>query len=143
MTRLDRITSVFLFLAGVWAMAQFALAFFVHVTERAKLTTTGWVVPPTKTYIQAFAVSELVLTVVVLGVVAFVGTMLHRRMSIGELGAGWLAWSLSIATLLFGVVGFRYLFGVGIFLCLACASARRRLSAEGPRSTGVETAPLG
>lgn len=143
MKRVDRVTLVFLVLAGGWAVAQFVLAFFVHVTERAQLTTKGWVVAPTKTYIQAFAASELVLTVVVLGLVAFVAIMLHRRMIVGESGAGWLAWSLSIAALFFGVMGFRYLFGVGIFLCLACASARRRRSADGSSSTAVKTAPLG
>ncbi len=66
--RLDPLTVVFLALAGAWAMGQFVLAFFVHVTERAKLTGAGWVVPPTKTYIQSYALSEVVLTAVVLGI---------------------------------------------------------------------------
>jgi hypothetical protein len=32
MKRLDPVTVVFLALAGAWTMAQFVLAFFVHVT---------------------------------------------------------------------------------------------------------------
>lgn len=126
MKRLDRLTLTFLALAGAWAMAQFVLAFFVHVTERAKLTSHGWLVPPTKTYIQTYALSEVVLTAVVLGVVVAVGFLLCRRRQSGESGAGMLAWVLSIATFLSGIVGFAYLFGVAVLLCLACASVNRR-----------------
>jgi hypothetical protein len=43
MRRFDPVTVVFLALASAWAMAQFVLAFFVHVTERAKVTrANGW-----------------------------------------------------------------------------------------------------
>lgn len=143
MKRLDRVTLVFLALAGAWAVTQFVVAFFVHVTERARLTSEGWVVPPTKTYIQAFAVSEVVLTVMVLGLVVLVGLLLLRRVSHDHVGAGWLSWVLSIATLCFGVVGFRYLFGVGVFLCLACATARRRLPARTATSSAVARSALG
>ena len=143
MKRLDPVTLVFLALAGAWAMVQFVLAFFVHVAERAKLTSAGWVVPPTKTYMQSYALSEVVLTAVVLGVVVLVGSLLRRRRRGGEFGAGRLAWGLSIATLLFGVVGFTYLFGVSVCLCLACASVRRRPSTDVPRSKAARTASLG
>jgi hypothetical protein len=143
MKRLDPITVVFLALAGTWAMAQLVLAFFVHVTERARLTSAGWVMPPTKTYIQAYALSEVVLTVVVLGVVVLVGFQLQRRKRVGEFGAGRLAWGVSIAALLFGVVGFRYLFGVSVFLCLACGSVGRRPPTQVPRSPASRTASQG
>ena len=142
MKRLDPVTVAFLALAGAWAMAQFVLTFFVHVTERAKLTSAGWVVPPTKTYMQSYALSEVVLTAVVLGVVVLVGSLLHRRRRGGEFGAGPLAWGVSIATLLFGIVGFTYLLGVSVCLCVACASVRRRPSTEAPRSTAARTASL-
>ena len=130
MKRLDPLTQIILALACAWAMAQFVLAFFVHVTERAKLTSSGWVVPPTKTYIQTYALSEVFLTTVVLGVVVAVGSSLGRRRRGGEFGAGLLAWGLSIATFLSGIVGFSYLFGVAVFLCLACASVNRRPSTD-------------
>jgi hypothetical protein len=143
MKRLHPITVVFLALAGVWVMVQFVLAFFVHVTERAKLTSVGWVVPPTKTYMQSYALSEVVLTAVVLGLVVLVGFQLHRREQAGLFGAGRLAWAVSIATLIFGVVGFRYLFGVAVLLCLACASVGRRPRVAAPSSRATETAALG
>ena len=84
MKRLDPLTLIFLALAGAWAMAQFVLAFFVHVTERAKLTSAGWVVPPTKTYIRTYAWSEVVLTAVVVGIVVAVGFLLGRRRRGGD-----------------------------------------------------------
>jgi hypothetical protein len=93
-------------------------------------------VPRTKTYIQAFAVSELTLTVVVLAVVVLVVILLHQRIRDGEFGAGRLAWGASIATLFFGIVGWPpWRAGVGVFLCAACASVRRRLPAKAPRSS--------
>jgi len=141
--RLDPLTVVFLAVAGAWAMGQFVLAFFVHVTERARLTDAGWVVPPTKTYIQSYLLSEVVLTAVVIGVVILVASLLHRRRRGDEFGAGRLAWGVSIAALLFGVIGFTYLFGVSVCLCLACASLRRRPLTEVPPSTAARTAPLG
>jgi hypothetical protein len=143
MKRLDPLTVVFLVLASAWATVQFVLAFFVHVTERAKFTSAGWVVPPTKTYMESYALSEVVLTAIVLGVVALVGFALHRRRREGEFGASQLAWGLSIATLLFGIVGFTYLFGVSVFLCLACASVRRRPSTEVQGPTAAKAASLG
>jgi hypothetical protein len=137
MKRRDPLTLIFLALAGAWAMAQFVLAFFVHVTERAKLTSAGWVVPPTRTYIQTYALSEVVLTAVVLGVVVAVGSLLGRRRRGGEFAAGLLAWGLSTATFLSGIVGFSHLFGVAVLLCLACASVNRRPSIDLQRHSGM------
>ena len=137
MKRLDPLTLILLALAGAWATAQFVLAFSVHVTERAKFTSAGWVVPPTKTYIQTYALSEAVLTAIVLGIVVAVGSLLGRRRRGGEFGAGLLAWGLSIATFLSGIVGFSYLFGVAVFLCLACASVNRQPSTDLQRHSAM------
>jgi hypothetical protein len=124
--RLDRITRVLLALAVLWASAQFVLAFFVHVTERARLTGTGWVVPPTRTYMQAFTLSEVLLTLVTVGLVLLVGWALQRRRVQREPGAGGLAWAAAVSTCALGLIGFAYLFGVGLCLLLACATMRRR-----------------
>ncbi len=125
MKRLDRPTVVFLVLAALWGVAQFVLAFFVHVTERAHETSAGWAVPPTKTYMQAFGVSEAILTILSLGVVVLVAGALYRRRMRNERGAGRLAWGISIATAVLGVVGFVYLFGVAVCLLLACGTVPR------------------
>lgn len=128
MKRLDRITRVFLALAMLVAVAQLVLAFFVHVTERARPTGTSWVVPPTRTYMQAFGLSEVLLTVVIAGLVLLVGWALHRGRIRGEPGAGALAWAAAALTCVLGLIGFAYLFGVGLCLLLACATVRRRPS---------------
>jgi hypothetical protein len=126
MKRLDRSTRVFLALAIVWASVQFVLAFFVHVTERARVTRTGWVVPPTRTYVQAFGLSEVLLTTVNVGLVLLVGLALRRRHARNEPGAGGLAWVVSVLTAVVGLIGFAYLFGVGLCLLLACVTVSRR-----------------
>ena len=143
MRRLDPITTVFLVLAGAWAVVQFGLAFFVHVARVPRFTSTGLVALHTKTYIQAFAGSEVTLTIVVLGAVVIVAVLLQRRLRGDEFGAGRLAWGLSVATLIFGIVGFRYLFGVGLLLCVACASARRHLPVDGRGTSHMRRTALG
>ncbi len=143
MRRLDPITTVFLVLAGAWAVAQFGLGFFVHVARVPRWTRTGSVVPPTKTYGQAFAGSEVTLTIVVLSAVVIVAVLLQRRIRGDEFGAGRLAWGVSVATLIFGVVGFRYLFGVGLLLCVACASVRRHLPVDRRGTSPMRRAALG
>ena len=132
MKRLDRITRVFLALAMLVAVAQLVLAFFVHVTERARPTGTSWVVPPTRTYMQAFGLSEVLLTVVIVGLVLLVGWALQRRRIRGEPGAGGLGWTAAALTCVLGLIGFAYLFGVGLCLLLACASVRRQATAPAP-----------
>jgi hypothetical protein len=124
--RLNSATVVFLVLASLWGVAQFVLAFFVHVTARARETSAGLVVPPTKTYMQDYAVSEIVLTVVIVALTVCVAVALHGRATRGVSGVGRLAWGISIVTTLLGLLGFAYLFGVGICLLLACASVPRR-----------------
>jgi len=126
MKRLDGATAVFLILAAVLAVAQFVSAFFVHVTARARPTRFGWTVPPTKTYIQTFGVSEVILTSLILVAIVVVGSVLSRRRMRGASGAGWLAWGVSVVAALLGLVGFVYLLGAGLFLLLACVTVPRR-----------------
>jgi hypothetical protein len=133
MRRLHRATVGSLVLAAVLLMAQFVSAFFVHVTVRAEPTGDGWVVPPTKTNMEAFGASEVILTLLSLGALIVVGSVLRRRSGRGVPGAGPLAWSVSAVAAALGLVGFAYLFGVGVCLLVACATVPRRSSA---RSTG-------
>jgi hypothetical protein len=120
--RLHRITVALLAFAALWCVVQFVLSLFVHVAVRPH---PGTVSPPTRTYFQAFGPSEVVLTAIGLGVVALVGSLLHRRRSGGEPGAGIAAWAVSIAAAALGVIGFASLFGVAICLLLACTTVRR------------------
>jgi len=126
MRRLGRATAALLMLAALLAVAQFVSAFFVHVAARAQPTGSGWAVPPTKTYIQAFGVSEVILTLLSLAAIVVVGAVLSRRMLHGEWGAGWLAWGVSVVAAILGLVGFVYLFGAGVCLLLACVTVPRR-----------------
>lgn len=124
--RLDRATAALLLLAALSAMAQFLSAFFVHVAARARPTPSGWVVPPTKTYIQTYGVSEVILTLVSLAAIVAVASVLRRRSLRGQSGAGWLAWVVSVVATVLGLVGFVYLFGAGVCLLLACVTVPRR-----------------
>jgi hypothetical protein len=133
-------TATLLALAAVFAVAQFVSAFFVHVAERAELTHSGWVVPPTETYMQAFGVSEVILTLVTLGAIVVVGSVLGRRATRGEGGAGWLAWVVSIVAAILGLVGFVYLFGAGVCLLLACATVPRRRLRQPMATMGASSA---
>jgi amino acid transporter len=126
MRQLDRPTVALLALAALLAVAQFVSAFFVHVAVRAVPTGSDWVAPPTKTYLQAFGVSEVILTLLSLAAIVVVGSVLRRRRMRGESGAGWLAWGVSAAVALFVLFGFVSLFGAGVCLLLACVSVPRR-----------------
>jgi hypothetical protein len=144
MKRLDRATTALLSLAALLAVAQFGSAFFVHVAARAQLTRSGWAVPPTKTYIQTFGVSEVILTALSLAAIVVVGSVLRRRTMRGESGAGWLAWGVSVASAVLGLVGFVYLFGVGVCLLLACVTVPRRhpIATMGASSASPPVEPL-
>ena len=126
MKRLDRATAALLILAVLLAVAQFVSAFFVHVAARARPTPAGWVVPPTKTYLQTYGVSEVILTAVSIAAIVAVASVLRRRSSRGQSGAGWLAWGVSVVAAVLGLVGFVYLFGAGVCLLLACVTVPRR-----------------
>jgi hypothetical protein len=144
MKRLDRATAALLILAALLAVAQFVSAFFVHVAARAQLTRSGWAVPPTKTYIQTFGVSEVILTSLSLAAIVVVGSVLSRRTMRGESGAGWLAWGVAVVTAVLGLVGFVYLFGAGVCLLLACVTVPRRhpMATIGASSASPPVAPL-
>jgi hypothetical protein len=131
--RLRRATAGFLALAATLLVAQFVSAFFVHVTVRAEPTRTGWVVPPTQTDMQAFGSSEVMLTLVSLAALILVGSVLRRRRARGQLGAGPFAWGGSVAAAALGLVGFVYLFGVGVCLLVACATVPRNPSTRATR----------
>jgi len=144
MQRLDRATAALLSLAALLAVAQFVSAFFVHVAARAQLTRSGWAVPPMKTYIQTFGVSEVILTSLSLAAIVVVGSVLRRRTMRGESGAGWLAWGVSVVTAILGLVGFVYLFGAGVCLLLACVTVPRRhpMATIGASSASPPVEPL-
>jgi hypothetical protein len=139
---LSRATQMLLLLAAVWAGIQFVLSFFLRVTSRGHPSGSGWIVPPGRTYFQTFGVSEVVLTLVVLSLTALVGLALRRRTARGEQGAGGVAWVLSALAALLGVLGFAYVFGVGVCLLIACATMpRQRSPAPGAvRSRSAATA---
>ncbi len=120
--KFERITVAFLALAALWCVVQFALSFFVHVAVRPH---PGIVSPPTRTYFQAFGLSEVGLTAIGLGVIPLVGYVLIRGRSEGEPGAGRTAWTVSIVAAALGAIGFAYLFGVAICLLLACTTVPR------------------
>ena len=143
MRPLNRTSTTLLALAALLAVAQFVSAFFVHVVERAEPTGSGWVAPPTKTYIQAFGVSEVILTLLTLGAIVVVGSVLRRRGMHGEGGAGWLAWGVSIVAAVLGLAGFVYLFGAGVCLLLACATVPRRSPSQRPGRHGQPMATMG
>ncbi len=139
MRRINGFTVLFLALAVLWGAVQLVLAFFVHVTVRGHATSSGWVVPPAKTFMRAYGVSELVLTAVIMALAVTVGAALLRRATRGLWGAGSLAWSISVLTTLLGALGFVYLLGVGICLLLACVSVPRR---PGATTAGCPPAPM-
>lgn len=146
MRPLNRTSTTLLGLAALLAVAQFVSAFFVHVAERAEPTRSGWVEPTTKTYMQAFGVSEVILTLLALGAIVSVGSMLGRRGRRGEGGARWLAWGVSIVAAVLGLVGFVYLFGAGVCLLLACATMphprRQPMATMGASSARPPVEPL-
>jgi uncharacterized membrane protein YhaH (DUF805 family) len=128
MKRLDRATAALLVLAALLSAAQLVSAFFVHVAARAEPTPSGWMMPATKTYMETFGVSEVILTSVSLAAIVVVAFALRRRRLRAQSGAGWLAWGVSVVPALLGLVGFVYLFGAGVCLLLACVTVPRRHS---------------
>jgi uncharacterized membrane protein YhaH (DUF805 family) len=142
--RLDRATEALLVLAALLSAAQFVSAFFVHVAARAEPTPSGWVTPPTKTYMETFGVSEVILTSVSLAAVAVVAFVLRRRRLRAQSGAGWLAWGMSVTPAVLGLVGFVYLLGAGVCLLLACVTVPRRhpMATMGASSARPPVEPL-
>jgi hypothetical protein len=141
---LDRVTAGLVVLAALVVGAQFVSAFFVHVAARARPTPSGWVVPPTKTFIQTFGLSEVILTSASLAAIVVVASVLSRRRSRGQSGAGWLAWGVSVVAAVLGLFGFVYLFGAGVCLLLACVTVPRRqpMATIGASSASPPVEPL-
>ena len=134
MKGLDRITAVLLLIAGLVSLALTLLAFVDHVPLRNGAhdlvrTASGAYaeVPVTPlTYFQKYGVSELLLLGLGLLLVIAVGVALGSRAVHSMSGAGRLAWGLSVACLMLGIVGSvtiaPYLLLVGILLVLACGT---------------------
>lgn len=89
---------------------------------------------------QAYGASEVVLTVLSVGLVIAVGIALDRRANRGLSGAGGAAWAISVVTAVLGAVGFVYLLGVGVCLLLACGSVPYRFASDSRSASLVGTA---
>ena len=155
MKRLDRITAILLFIAGSISLAFTLLAFVVHVPLRdgshnLLRTASGAkaeVPVAPQTYFQRYGISELLLLVLGLVLVIVVGVALRSRAVHSTNGAGRLAWGLSVACLILGIVGSvtiaPYLLLVGILLVLACSTVPRSGVALDRGSSGVVSASTG
>jgi hypothetical protein len=137
MKRLDRLSAIPLLVAGLGSLALMLLAFAVHVPVRdgshnlIRTASGGYVeVPVTpQTYFQKYGFSELLLVGLGLVLVVAVAVALVERAGRDQADAGRLAWGLSIAGLILGIVGSvtvaPYLLLVGILLVLACSAFSR------------------
>ena len=143
MKRLDRITAILLLVAGLGSLALTLLALVVHVPVRdgshdlVRTASGAYVEVPVmpQTYFQKYGISELLLLGLGLVLVIAVTVALRGRAVHGGVGAGGLAWGLSLSCLILGIVGTvtvaPYLLLVGILLVLACsASSRNGIAAE-------------
>jgi hypothetical protein len=131
--RFDRITSVLLWIAGLWSAVLVVLAFVIHTPVRGgshnlvRSASGGYVEIPAlpKTYFQAYGVSELLLLGLGLVLVFAVAYALQRQRVLAQPGAGRVAWGISLGSLVVGIVGFvtiaPYMIFVGILLVLACS----------------------
>ena len=150
MKRLDRITATLLLIAGLGSLALILLAFVVHIPLRdgshnlVRAASGAYVEVPVapQTYLQKYGISELLLLGLGLVLVFAVGIALRSRAVHGRAGAGGLAWGLSVACLMLGILGSvtiaPYLLLVGILLVLACsACSRNGLAPEGASRSSV------
>jgi amino acid transporter len=132
MKRFDRITTVLLSIAALWSAALVVLTFVIHIPVRAgshnlvRSTSGSYVevkVLP-RTNFQAYGFSDLLLLGLGLILVIAVARALQRQKTLGQPGAGGLAWVLSIGSLVVGIVGFvtiaPSMLLVGVLLVLAC-----------------------
>ena len=150
MKRLDRLTATLLLVAGLGSLALMLLAFVVHIPVRdgsdnlVRTTSGGFVEVPVvpQTYFEKYGGPELILLSFGLLLVVAVVVVLQDRARHGRADAGKLAWGLSIAGLVIGIVGSVTvapdLLLVGILLVLACGVfSRNGIAAERNASTGV------
>ena len=153
MKRLDRITGILLLIAGSISLALTLLAFVVHIPLRdgshdlVRTASGANVEVPVapQTYFERYGISELLLLGLGLVLVIVVGLALRSRAVHSTNGAGRLAWGLSVACLVLGIVGSvtiaPYLFLVGILLVLACSTVPRNGVALGSsEAVSVSTA---
>ena len=96
MKRLDPLTLTFIAVAGALGDGPVRAGFLCTCHGAGEVDQRWMDGPAYESYIQTYALSEVVLTAVVLGVVVAVGSLLRRRRREGEFGAGLLAWGLSI-----------------------------------------------
>jgi predicted ABC-type sugar transport system permease subunit len=139
--RLNRVTGTCLLLALLLGATNGVLIFFAHIPVDVRLRP--------RTYFQAYGAAELLLAGLGLVPAALVTFLLYQRGKNDEPKAGRAAWTVSIVTLVVGVVGLlaipRYLFVVGIFLIGACLSFSARESgvprAERPPASKAAAIP--
>jgi hypothetical protein len=156
MKGLTRTTRVLLLVAGGVSLVLTLSAFVVQVPSRngshnlVRTTSGGYAEVPVahQTYFQEYGVVELALLGLGLVLVLAVGAALRVNVARGAKGAGRLAWGLSVASLILGVVGFvaiaPYLLVVGILLVLACGTVGRSGGAGEPgTSPGVSIGTAG
>jgi hypothetical protein len=151
MKRLDRLTATLLLVAGLGSLALMLLAFVVHIPVRdgshnlIRTASGGYVEAPVapQTYFQKYGFPELLLLGLGLVLVVAVAAALRGRGSRGLANAGRLAWGLSIAGLVIGIVGSvtiaPYLLLVGILLVLACSAFSRNGIATKTNTSSVTT----
>lgn len=156
MKRLDRLTATLLLVAGLGSLALTLLAFVVHIPVRdgshnlVRTASGGYVEVPLvrQTYFQKYGVPELFVLCFGLFLAIAVAVVLRDRACHGPTDAGRLAWGLSIAGLIIGIVGSvtiaPYLFLVGVLLVLSCRAfswhgmaAKRNTSLGAPATTQV------
>jgi hypothetical protein len=149
MKRVDRVTAILLLVAGLVSLGLTLLAFVVHVPVRddahdlVRTASGAHVEMPAgpQTYFQKYGFSELLLLGLGLVLVVAVGAALRSRARRGSNGAGRLAWGLSLACLILGIVGSvtiaPYLLLVGILLVLACGTVPRDTVTTHSDSSGV------
>lgn len=137
MHRLDRLTATLLLVAGLGSLALMLSAFVDHIPVRdgsknlVRAASGGYaevhVVP--QTYFEKYGVSELLLLGFGLVLVLTVAVVLRDRAGHGLADAGRLAWGVSIAGLVIGIVGAvtlaPYLLLVGVLLIVACSAFSR------------------
>jgi len=155
MKRLDRVTTILVLIAALISVALSLVAFVVHVPVRddahnlVRTASGAYVEIPVgpQTYFQKYGFSELLLLGLGLVLVIAVGVALRSRAVHASKGAGRLAWGLSLACLVLGVVGSvtdaPYLLLVGVLLVLACGTVPRGTVTPHGDSAGVVSVKTG
>ena len=153
MKGLPRITTAFLIAAGGVSLTLLVSAFVVqvpvrvgsHDLVRSASGAYAEVPVPAQTYFQKYGVSELLVLGLGLLLVLAVANALRIAVAYERRGARRVAWGLSVACLLLGVIGSvtiaPYLLVVGILLVLSCGTMAR--GDAGSRSGSDAAVPIG